>query len=107
MDLVDGGVVVLSPVQRASMVTAWVPLGNIVQLLTVRPRIVLLSSFLRGCLSSLRDGQSASRREAVALLSGVAAALAGLTMPAAVRTLGMTAVEAADEALVGSLCGVS
>lgn len=46
------------------------------------------------------------RREAVKLLSGIAAALAGLATPAAVRTLGMTAVEAGDPALVGPLCGV-
>lgn len=54
-----------------------------------------------------RDRRRSKRREAVALLSGVAAALAGLATPAAVRCLGMTAIEAADEALVGSLCGVS
>lgn len=43
----------------------------------------------------------------MALLSGVAAALAGLTTPAAMRSLGMTAVEAADPSLVGPLHAVS
>lgn len=50
--------------------------------------------------------RSAKRREAVTLLSEMAAALAGLATPAAVRTLGMTAIEAADPELVAPLHGV-
>lgn len=54
------------------------------------------------------DGDAGmTRREAVALLSSVASALAGLATPSAVRILGMTGVEAADPLIIGALHGVS
>ncbi len=43
----------------------------------------------------------------MALLSGMAAALAGLAAPSAMKSLGMTNAEAADPLLVGALHGVS
>lgn len=43
----------------------------------------------------------------MSLLSGMAAALAGLAAPAAVKSLGMTNAEAADPLLIGALHGVS
>ncbi|CAN0409995.1 unnamed protein product, partial [Ectocarpus fasciculatus] len=60
------------------------------------------------CRGGDKDGQDDSskrRREAAALLSGMAAALAGLATPSAVRSLGMTNVEASDPLLVGALHG--
>ena len=54
------------------------------------------------------DGdEGMTRREAVALLSSVASALAGLAIPSAVRILGMTGVEAADPLIISALHGVS
>lgn len=50
---------------------------------------------------------SSERRDAVELLSGVAAALVGLATPSAVRILGLTAIEAADPLLMSPLYGVS
>lgn len=64
--------------------------------------------FARLLLVDTRRGdEGRKRRSAVALLSGVAAALTGLAIPAAVRCLGIPANEAGDASLMGSLCGVS
>ncbi|CAN0358839.1 unnamed protein product, partial [Ectocarpus sp. 8 AP-2014] len=61
------------------------------------------------CRGEDKDGQdddsSKRRRDAVALLSGMAAALAGLATPSAVKSLGMTNVEASDPLLIGPLHG--